>query len=221
MSKITTVKVTDKGSRIQAMKVIEEVYIKEKGWISTTEGQIPENPAEDGRASWFLARINGKAAGVLRLFYDPPLHLPKEYALTLNEGIDIDLMAKQGRFVDIGRFMILPQYRRNVRVALKLMRIALKEVLEKNYTHFFTDVYEGEPNSPLHFHTHALGFEIIGKHLYGDLNCSCTRILLTMDIIKAYEKLKERKCKVYHALTYGIRKLLDNRLAERKLVLSE
>ncbi len=78
-------------------------------------------------------------------------------------------------------------------VAIRLMGVAVKEVVERNYTHFITDVFEGEPNSPLKFHTRILGFEIIGSHLHGELNCSLTRIILTLDILKAYQRLREKR----------------------------
>jgi hypothetical protein len=111
--------------------------------------------------------------------------------------------------------MILPQYRSKILVALRLMRIAIKEVVERDYTHFITDVFEGEPHSPFRFHTRILGFEVIGTHLHGELNCSCTRIILTLDILKAYQRLKLSKNRIYWSLTEGIRDILDKKLAAR------
>lgn len=97
-------------------------------------------------------------------------------------------------------------------VALRLIRASIKEVVKRDYTHFITDVFEGEPHSPFKFHTQILGFEIIGTHLHGELNCSCTRIILTLDILKAYKKLKERNNKIYRYLTEGIQPILDKKL---------
>lgn len=74
-----------------------------------------------------------------------------------------------------------------------------------------------DPHSPLHFHTKILGFEVIGSHLHGELNCSSTRIILTLDILKAYQRLKERKNRIYQEVTAGIRDLLDRKLAERRV----
>ena len=164
------------------------------------------------RYSWFLATVNDQPAGVLRLFYDPPLELPAEFKVTLRQDIDLKQMAKNGRFVEIGRFMILPEYRKKMLVAIRLMGVAVKEVVERNYTHFITDVFQGEPNSPLKFHTRILGFEIIGSHLHGELNCSLTRIILTLDILKAYQRLREKKNRIYWSLTEGIRGRLDRKL---------
>ncbi len=87
----------------------------------------------------------------MRLFYDPPLELPAEFKVSLRQDIDLKQMAKNGRFVEIGRFMILPEYRKKMLVAIRLMGTAVKEVVERNYTHFITDVFQGEPNSPLKF----------------------------------------------------------------------
>jgi len=97
-------------------------------------------------------------------------------------------------------------------VALRLMGAAVKEVVERNYTHFITDVFESEPHSPLKFHTRILGFEVIGQHLYGELNCSLTRIILTLDILKAYQRLKTQRNCIAWSLTEGIRGPLESRL---------
>lgn len=211
-SEINTMKVIDSESRSLALQVIEGVYLKEKNWIRTPENEIPVDIGASAKYSWFLATINQKPAGVIRLTYDPSLDFPPELEVTLNAGIDLGKMARECKIVDIGRFMILPEYRKNIRVVLKLMRAAIKEVVERGYTHFLTDVFETDPNSPLHFHTKILGFEKIGSHLHGELNCSSTRIILTLDILNAYHRLKMRRDKIYQEVTEGIRELLDERL---------
>jgi hypothetical protein len=137
--------------------------------------------------------------------------------VTLKKEIDLQELARRGRFVDIGRFMILPEYRRKFLVAIRLMRIAVREVIERNYTHFITDVFEGEPHSPLNFHTRILGFEVIGTHLHGELNCSLTRIILTMDILKAYQRLKMRRKRLYASLTEGYRGLVEEKIVANGL----
>lgn len=162
-----------------------------------------------------MATVNDKPAGVIRLTYDPSLEFPPELEVTLNKDIDLTRMAQECKMVEISRFMILPEFRKNIRVALRLMRAATKEVVERGYTHFLTDVFETDPHSPLHFHTKVLGFEVIGSHLRGELNCSSTRIILTLDILKSYQRLKERKDKIYQEVTEGIRELLDERLAKQ------
>ncbi len=212
MGKIDTQKVLDQSTRSQALQVVEEVYRREKNWIKTAATEIPFPIDPEGPYSWFLATVNGQPAGVLRLFYDPPLELPAEFQVSLRPEVDLNRLAQDGRFVEIGRFMILPAYRKKMLVAIRLMGSAVKEVVERNYTHFITDVFEGEPHSPLQFHTRILGFEIIGSHLHGELNCSLTRIILTLDILKAYQRLRAKKNRLYWTLTEGIRGLLDQKL---------
>lgn len=215
MSTVQTCKITDSQTREQALQVIRTVYLEEKNWIRLAENEIPPCPAQLSDQSWFLATVNGAPAGVIRLAYDPPLQFPAEMGVTLRQGVDLAAIAAQCRLVEIGRFMIVPQFRKNIRVALRLMNIAIREVVERGYTHFLTDVFESDPHSPLHFHTKILGFEVIGSHLRGELNCSSTRIILTLDILKSYQRLKERKDKIYQEVTAGIRDLLDRKLAER------
>jgi hypothetical protein len=123
-------------------------------------------------------------------------------------------LADAGKFVEIGLFMILPKYRKKILVAIRLIGASVQEVVERNYTHFITDVFEGEPHSPLKFHTRILGFEVIGQHLYGELNCSLTRIILTLNILKAYKRLRRQKNRIYWNLTEGIRGLLEARLTD-------
>ncbi len=209
---ITVRKIEDAATREQALKVVEGVYWQEKNWIKSVEEEIPATISSDPRTSWFLASAHDQPAGVLRLFYDPALELPPECQATFKKGFDPQKLASAGKFAEIGRFMILPEYRKKILVAIRLMGAAVKEVVERNYTHFITDVFEGEPHSPLKFHTRILGFEVIGKHLYGELNCSLTRIILTLDILKAYQRLKSQRNRVYWSLTEGIRGSLDAKL---------
>ncbi|MBN2012067.1 GNAT family N-acetyltransferase [candidate division KSB1 bacterium] len=215
MTRITTLKIINPESRAMALDVIDKVYLQEKNWIQSAQQEIPEDIATNKSFSWFLAKINNRPVGVLRIFYDPPLEFPPDFKITLNNNIDLEKIAKTCRFVEIGRFMILPRYRHNMLIALRLMRIALKEVVERDYTHFITDVTEGELHSPFRFHTKILGFEVVGTHLHGELNYSCTRMILTLDILKAYQRLKARKNRLYWNLTEGIRGVLEQKLVTR------
>ncbi|MCG8342653.1 MAG: GNAT family N-acetyltransferase [Chlorobiales bacterium] len=213
MSCITVERVLSGETRRNAVEVIEQVFRKEKKWISAAQEQLPQTFEENGSFSWFLAKVDGRPAGVLRLMYDPPLELPREYDVRLLPGVNIERMKQEGRYVEIGRFMIKSEFRKNPRIALRLMRTATREVLERDYTHFITDVFEGEPNSPLNFHTRVLGFEVIGKHLFGDLNCSSTRIILTLDIVKVYRRIRNNRSRVYSELTEGMRGILERKLS--------
>jgi len=217
MSRIRVRKVVDEATRELALEVIKGVYVDEKGWINDWDQQIPASPGFEESLSWFVATVNGRPAGILRLVYDPPLELPRHFKVTFNPDIDLAELSRDCRFVEVGRFGILPRYRRNFRVALRLMRSVLREVVMRGYSHFITDVYENEVHSPFAFHTRILGFEVIGSHLYGDLNCSCTRIILTLDILKGYLRLKRQGGSVYRILTHGIRGIMKKKLRERGL----
>ncbi len=204
MREITVRKIVTAEDRERGLAVVEAVYLQEKRWIQSAGSEIPgEAPARPDQ-SWFLVSVGQEPAGVIRLVYDPPLDLPAEYGVTLEPGVDIDGLRRQGRFVDIGRFMIVPRHRRNIRVVLRLMRAAILEVVERGYTHFLTDVFEDDPHSPLRFHTQVLGFERIATHRYGELACASSRILLILDIARAYKRLKERDNKVWRELGEGI-----------------
>ncbi|MGB0130958.1 GNAT family N-acetyltransferase [Chlorobium sp.] len=215
MSGITVQRVLGSDDRQGVIDIIEQVFQKEKNWISSAHSQIPEDLDADQPFSWFIARVNGRPAGVLRLLYDPPLNLPEAYHVTFVPGIDADFLRQQGRYVEIGRFMIPWEFRRNHRIALRLMRAATEEVVSRDYTHFITDVFENEQHSPLNFHTRVLGFEVIGRHLFGDLNCGCTRIILTLDILKLYSRVKDSRSRIYSELTAGMHSLLEYK--KRKL----
>jgi len=212
MSTVTVEKILTADSREDAVMIMEEVFSREKCWIEGAASQLPEELDDNGCVSWFLARVDGEPAGLLRLWYDPPLEMPEEYEVTLAPGVDVEMLKASGRYVEIGRFMILRKFRRNHRVALRLMRMATREVLERDYTHFITDVFEDDPHSPLNFHTRVLGFEVIGRHLFGDLHCSSARIILTLDILKVYGRIRNSRSRIYRELTEGMASLLERKL---------
>lgn len=211
MSGITVSRIVTPQERLEAIAVIEEVFVKEKRWIAEVHGQIAEAPSADMRCSWFLARVGERPAGVMRLQYDPSFDLPESCQASFEPGVDPEQLQAVGRYAEIGRFMILPQYRRQPLVALRLMRAATAETIERGYTHFVTDVFENEANSPLNFHTRVLGFEVVGRHLFGELDCSSTRIILTLDIVKLYHRVKGKRNRVYRELTDGLAALLERR----------
>jgi len=212
MKTVQARKILTPADRAQALTVIEAVYLQEKQWIRDPLAEIPADAADRPDQSWFLVTADGAPAGVIRLVYDPPLELPAELDVTLESSVDLENLRRHGRFVDIGRFMIVPRYRRNIRVVMKLMRAAIIEVVSRGYTHFLTDVFEDDPHSPLRFHTEVLGFERIGTHRYGELACTSSRIILILDIVRAYQRLKKRENKVFKELGGGVSDLLEARL---------
>ncbi len=88
----------------------------------------------------------------------------------------------------------------------------MKEVVERSYTHFITGVFEGESHSPLEFHPRLPGFKVIGQHLYGGLKCSQTRIILTLDMFKAHQRLRTPQNHITWCLTEGIRRPREAKL---------
>jgi hypothetical protein len=205
-----TVKVDCPATRAEAVDVITQVFEQEKGWVPDAEVEIPNDIAALEKMSWFLVRADEQPVGVIRLAYDPPLELPAECEATYEKDFDLEEIQRSYRFVEIGRFMIVPAFRRNIRVALRLMKAAVREVVERGYSHFITDVYEGERHSPLAFHTKVLGFERIGTHRYGELNCSYRRVILVLDIVRAYRRMKRTENKVFRELTAGIHDKLES-----------
>ncbi|HTQ79577.1 MAG TPA: GNAT family N-acetyltransferase [Thermoanaerobaculia bacterium] len=210
-STVTVAKVDPYANRDEALQVIEQVYRNEKGWIRDVESEIPQDIEARADQSWYMVSVSGEPAGVIRLLYDPSLEIPEELGVELEPSIDLARLAGSGRFVEIGRFMILPRYRKDIRVALKLMKAAIAEVVERGYTHFITDVFLSDPHSPLAFHTRVLGFERIGTHRTGELACESARIILILDIARAYQRLKRRRNRVFRELGEGLRDLLEDR----------
>lgn len=201
---IETRKVLTGEDRRDAMEVIDEVFRREKSWLRDVDGEIPADPAAVENRSYFLVEADGEPAGLIRLAYDPPLELPPELEVELDPGVDLDELAAGKRFVEIGRFMIKPSHRRNFRVALRLIRAAMEEVVDRRYTHFLTDVYDGDPHSPLGFHTRVLGFERIGTHRYGDLDAKYRRIILVLDIVRSYRRQLASRNRVFREVISGL-----------------
>lgn len=211
-SAVTAKKILTPRDRQDALSVVEAVYLQEKRWIRDPQSEIPAGVGTRQDQSWFLVSVGDQPAGVIRLVYDPPLEMPAELGIHLEPHVDLESLKRGGRFVDIGRFMIVPRHRRNIRVAMRLMRAAILEVVSRGYTHFLTDVFEDDPHSPYQFHTRVLGFERIGTHRYGELACTSTRIILILDIARAYRRLRKKENKVFKELGEGIGELVEARL---------
>ena len=211
-STVTAKKVLTPRDREDALSVIEAVYLQEKKWIRDLDSEIPSSLAAREDQSWFLVEVGGEPAGVIRLVYDPPLEMPAELGVSLEPHVDLEALKRRGRFADIGRFMIVPRYRRNIRVVMRLMQAAIPEVVSRGYTHFLTDVFEDDPHSPYRFHTRVLGFERIGTHRFGELACTSTRIILILDIARSYRRLRKRENKLVKELGQGLGEVLESRL---------
>jgi N-acyl-L-homoserine lactone synthetase len=206
---LTVERVADATAREAALRVVHEVYQEEKGWLDEVAPEIPADAGARREVSWYLACRQGEPVGVVRLVYDPPLELPAEVGVELEGSVDLARLAAAGRFVEVGRLMIRPAWRSRPAVVLGLLRGAMAEVVERGYTHLLTVVFEDDPHSPLGFHTRQLGFERIGTHRQGELACTSRRILLVLDLGRAYRRLADRGSAVAAHLTRG----LEQRLA--------
>lgn len=190
--RLTVERVDGDERRRAALAVVAEVYQGEKGWIPEASTEIPADPHCEAGVTWLLARSGDEPVGVVRITYDPSLALPQELGVELDPGVDLDRLARRGRFAEVGRLMIRPQWRSRPKVVLALMRAVGTEVVERGCTHLLTAVFEDDPHSPYRFHTRQLGFERIGTHRQGELACASRRILLVLDIARSLDRLAGR-----------------------------
>lgn len=196
-------RLADPETRRDALVLLEEVYRSEKGWVDQVDTEIPEPGDRSQLRSWLVAYVGADPAGAVRLTYDPPLELPREAEVELDPAIDLDRLRRSGRFVEVGRLAIAARHRKRTGVVLALMRATIAEVVERGYTHLITAVFEDDPHSPYSFHTRVLGFERIGTHRRGELRCPSRRILLTLDIARAYARLEASRGRILERLAGG------------------
>ena len=209
---VTCERIESASQQDEALAVVDEVYVSEKGWMEETKlDAFPYGSA----ISWYLARVNGEPAGLMRLLYDPPLDFPSEYDVQLNSDVDWLAVARQARIVEVGRLMVRDRFRSQTRVVMRLMSAAVNEVVQRDYTHLLTDVFEGDPHSPLNFHTRVIGFQRIGTHTHGEMKTQRKRIILALDIDQAYLKMRARGGRVFQEFTEGVRHLLEARVNRR------
>lgn len=195
--------VTD-ADRIHALQVLKATYRDEKNWVKDeTNVFAPEDLGSD-QVSWFVVFVDNKPVGVLRVLYDPPLQTYREYGLKqISPGIDIEAFIRKNRIAEIGRFAILPEYRKYSVVVVSLMGVASGETVGHGFTHYITDIFEGERHSPYHFHTHVMGFQAVAMHDVGELNCPNRRITMILDLKEAYHRLRVSHAWVFRLLTEG------------------
>jgi hypothetical protein len=210
--RIDVMRVDRAEDRDLAVGVLATTYREEKGWVGDAETQLPASDLERDDVSWFLASIDKRPAGVLRVLYDPPLELYAEYGFDSSEGVDIESFVRAHKIAEVGRFAVVPEYRKFIVVVAALMRAASTETVERGYTHFITDVFEDDPHSPLNFHTRVMGFEPVATHATGELNCDSRRITLVLDLKSAYQRLRAKGTWIYRFLTEGWDDTLHGRL---------
>jgi hypothetical protein len=203
-----------------ALEVMRAIYRDEKNWVGDDERLVAKADLENNSVSWFVATPNGRPVGVLRVLYDPPLELYRAYGFkVVAEDLNLDAFIRQSRIAEIGRFAVLPEYRRNLLVAVALMRAAAGETVERGYTHYITDVFEGERHSPYDFHRRVMGFRLVATHDKGELNCSNRRLTMVLDLRDAYQRLRRTRRWVFRRLTQGweprLHRLLNGPVADK------
>ena len=214
LKKPKVVRVEDAQTRQDALTVLAATYRDEKGWVEQAESQLPESDLTSPQVSWFVVYRGREPAGVLRVYYDPPVAQYRAYSVTLlNRELDVDRFLTTNQIAEIGRFAICPRYRHNLLVAVALMRAATRETVERGFTHYITDVFEDDPHSPYGFHTRVMGFAPVATHEHGELHCTSRRITLILDLKAAYNHLRRRQSWIFRSLTADWDEGLHRRLA--------
>jgi hypothetical protein len=195
-------RITDEAGRQKALRVMRSTYRDEKNWISADDKLVSLEELQEKGVSWFVAEQEGEPVGVLRVLYEPPLDLYAAYGFKLvARDIDLDAFIRHNRIAEIGRFAVVPSQRGNVLVSAALMRGAVSETVRRSYSHYITDVFEGEEHSPFNFHTRVLGFQVVATHDVGELNCPNRRITMVLDLKQCYLRLRASRSWLFRYLT--------------------
>jgi hypothetical protein len=201
--RLRVIRVTGDADRMLAIEVMRATYQQEKNWITRDEKLFPDDELGKNSVSWFVVLDGDRPVGTLRVLYDLPLDLYKEYGFKNIGGINLDEFIRRNRIAEIGRFAVLPEYRRHMMVVGALMREASRETIERGYTHYVTDIFEGEAHSPYNFHTRVLGFQPVATHDTGELNCPNRRITLILELKAGYHRLREHGGWLFRFFTEG------------------
>ena len=197
-------RIENAADRAEAMRVLKATYRQEKHWVADEEKMFDTEDLANHSVSWFVVFVDHDPVGVLRVLYDPPLELYREYGFKqLATDINVESFIRNNRIAEIGRFAVLPDYRKYIVVVGALMRTASRETVERGFTHYITDVFEGEKHSPYEFHTRVMGFQPVATHDVGELNCPLRRITLVLDLKAAYHRLRTTQRWVFRFLTEG------------------
>jgi ribosomal protein S18 acetylase RimI-like enzyme len=215
IDRLRVLRVGGPADRTLAMEVMRATYKQEKNWITTDEKLFPEAELGNPGVSWFVVLDGDRPVGTLRVLYDLPLDLYQEYGFKMLGGIDLDEFVRRNRIAEIGRFAVLPEYRRHMVVVGALMREASRETVERGYTHYVTDIFDGEAHSPFNFHTRVLGFQPVATHDTGELNCPNRRITMILDLKVGYTRISEQGGWLFRFFTEGWPAHVHERLGGR------
>lgn len=200
--RVSVIRVEDEAGRQQALAVMRAIYRDEKNWVQADEKLVSATDIGNEGMSWFVVRVDQTPVAVLRVLYNLPIELYRNYGFKMTQAnLDLESFLKDNRIAEIGRFAVLPDYRKFIVIVGALMRAAVKETIERDYTHYITDVFEGEANSPYDFHRRVMGFQTVATHDTGELNCPCRRITMLLDLKEAYNRLRKEGGWIFRFLT--------------------
>jgi ribosomal protein S18 acetylase RimI-like enzyme len=204
IDRLSVRRIDHEADRRKAHRVLAEVYQTEKSWVADLDEFYPPEDLEREHVSWFLAEVDGRPVGVARVLYQLPVDLYRAYGFELvDKGLDVEAFLADHRIAEVGRFAVISRYRKRIMVAVILMRAAANETLERGFTHFITDVFETDPNSPMKFHQRILGFQTVATHSVGELNHMGRRITMLLDLKGAFQRLKLSNNWVFRYVTQG------------------
>lgn len=215
LRRIHVLRVTNEAERQLALQVMRVTYRDEKGWVRDDSKLIASEDVSNEAVSWFVACDGELPVGVIRVLYEPPLDLYRAYGFrVVSSTLDLDQFIRNNRIAEIGRFAVLSEYRRNVQIVAALMNSAARDTVEREFSHYITDVFEGEQHSPFQFHSRVMGFQVVATHEKGELNCPCRRLTMVLDLRTAYRRLRAQNGWIFRALTNGWEERLHQRLME-------
>ena len=199
---VTAERVADEAGRRRVLEILRATYDREKGWVDDRRRPRAARRLQTQRHVLVRRERGGRAAGVLRVLYDPPLAEYAKYGFKMvDPRMRVEDFIRRHRIAEIGRFAVLPIHRGQIMVAAALMREATAETVARGYTHFVTDVFEDDPHSPYGFHTRVMGFFPVATHDVGELRCRSRRITMVLDLRAAYKRLQRRGNWLFRYLT--------------------
>ena len=191
---LSVIRIETPEQRARSLEVFDAVYRQEKGWVRKPEELLPAEDLDRKEVDWFGVELEGRLLGVTRVLYEIPMELYREYGFKLTvPGLDVEAFIRDNKIAEVGRFAVLPDYRKGFTVAALLMRASGEAALNRGFTHFITDVFEEDPNTPYGFHRRVLGFQEVASHEVGELNCTSRRITMLLDLHEARRRVANGK----------------------------
>jgi len=215
-TELRVIRVEDDDGRNLALEVMRAIYRDEKQWIRQDDKLVSSADLSDAGVSWFVVLTDSKPVGVLRVLYEVPLEEYRQYGFQmLSRGFDLEGFLRNNRIAEIGRFAVLPEFRRNLLAVVALMRAAVADTVQRGWTHYITDIFEGEQHNPHGFHTRVMGFQEVATHDVGELNCPNRRITMVLDLAQSYRRLRQQNNWIFRYLTEGWTPEQHQRLMDR------